>query len=136
MQPITVSTVVNADIDKVWRYWTEPAHIIQWAFAADDWEAPHAENDVREGGTFLTRMAAKDGSAGFDFTGTYTNVIPNELIEYTMSDGRNVSVVFEQTDEGIKIVETFDPETENDIEMQRGGWQAILENFKQHVENS
>lgn len=134
MNQITVSTIVSSDIDKVWKFWNEPEHIKQWAFASDAWECPYAENDVRTGGVFKTTMAAKDGSASFDIVGTYTNVVPNEIIEYSMGDGRKVKVVFEQTASGVKIIESFDPENENPEEMQRSGWQTILDNFKKHAE--
>jgi uncharacterized protein YndB with AHSA1/START domain len=134
MKPITVSTTVNAPIEKVWDYWTNPEHIMKWAFASDDWEAPAAENDLREGGRFKTTMAAKDKSASFDFTGTYDAIKQHALIEYTIDDKRRVKVTFEQTPEGVKVTETFDPESVNPEEMQRGGWQSILDNFKKHVE--
>jgi uncharacterized protein YndB with AHSA1/START domain len=121
----------------VWEYWNKPEHIVQWAFASDDWEAPAAENDLHVGGRFKTTMAAKDKSTSFDFTGTYTKVGEHEIIEYTMDDGRKVSVRFEITDDNhTKIIETFDPENENSEEMQRSGWQAILDNFKKHVEKN
>jgi uncharacterized protein YndB with AHSA1/START domain len=132
---ITVETIVNAPIEEVWKCWNEPEHIKGWAFASDDWEAPKAENDLRTGGTFVTTMAAKDGNVSFDLKGAYTEVKDNELIEYTMEDGRKVKIVFEQTPNGVKIVESFDPENENPEEMQRQGWQAILDNFKKHTEN-
>jgi len=132
---ITVQTVVNAPLEKVWKAWTEPEHIVQWAFAQDDWEAPSAENDVRTGGKFKTVMAAKDKSVSFDFTGTYTNVDGHEVIEYDMDDGRHVSIRFEEVPEGVKITETFEMENENSEEKQRSGWQAILENFKKHAES-
>ncbi len=132
--PITVKVTVNAPIEKVWVYWTAPEHITQWAFAADDWECPAAENEVRVGGKFKSVMAAKDGSTSFDFAGTYTNVIEHELIEYDMEDGRHVKVEFIQHDDGsVELIETFDPEQENTEELQRDGWQAILNNFKKHV---
>ncbi len=136
MPPITVETIVKAPLDKVWASWTEPQHIVGWAFASDDWEAPSAENDLRTDGRFKTNMAAKDKSVGFDFTGTYTKVKEKELIEYVMDgeDRRHVKVTFEETSEGIKVTETFDPENENSEELQRGGWQAILNNFKKYVE--
>ena len=134
LTPITVSITVNAPITKVWACWNEPEHITKWAFASDDWEAPVAENDVRTGGTFKTVMAAKDKSESFDFGGTYTAVTEHELIEYDMTDGRHVKVEFKETPEGVVIIETFDPEGENPDDMQRAGWQAILENFKKHVE--
>lgn len=131
--PITVQTVVDAPIEKVWEYWTAPGHITKWAFASDDWEAPAAENDVRAGGRFKTVMAAKDKSASFDFTGTYTAVKERERIEYDMDDGRHVKVEFVQLAEGVLVRETFDPESENPEEKQRGGWQAILDNFKKYA---
>lgn len=131
---ITVQTVVNAPLEKVWEYWNNPAHISGWAFASDDWEALSPKNDLRAGGKFKTTMAAKDGSESFDFEGTYTNVIENKLIEYTMSDGRKVKVEFSESPEGVKVTETFDPENENPEEVQRGGWQAILDNFRKYAE--
>lgn len=146
--PITVETTVKAPIEKVWEYWHSPDHIEKWAFASDDWEARDAENDVRVGGKFKTTMAAKDNSAKFDFTGVYTAVTDQKLIEYNMDDpdgdasqpngasGRHVKVEFIETPDGVKIIETFDPENENPVEMQRDGWQAILNNFKKHTESN
>lgn len=131
---ITVETMVNAPIEKVWRFWNEPAHIEEWAHASEDWVCPHAENDLRIGGRFLTRMESADGKQGFDFTGTYTEVEENSRIEYAMDDGRKVKVYFENYPEGVKVSETFDPENVNPLEMQRAGWQAILDNFKKCVE--
>lgn len=133
-QKITVQTVIKADLDKVWRYWTQPDHIVNWAFATDEWEAPESENDLRIGGKFKTVMAAKDKSSSFDFAGEYTNVEEHGLIEYVMDDDRQVRIEFNQVPEGIKIVQTFDAESENSIEQQKQGWQAILENFKKYVE--
>ena len=139
---ITVETTINAPMEKVWEYWNGPEHITKWAFASDDWEAPFAENDLRTGGKFKTTMAAKDKSASFDFNGIYTNVVPNSLIEYDMEKApneeksRHVKVEFKETPEGVKITETFDIEHENSEEMQRSGWQGILDNFKKHVENN
>ena len=129
--------MINAPVEKVWQCWTEPEHIKQWAFASDDWEAPFAENDVREGGRFKTKMAAKDGSAGFDFTGTYTAVTPNQFLSYIMDgeDKREVSVKFEGDASSAKVTEIFDIEHENSEEMQQNGWQSILKNFKKHVES-
>lgn len=135
-QPITIQTVVHAPMAKVWDYWNQPEHIMQWAFAADTWEAPSAENDLRVGGAFTTTMAAKDKSQSFDFTGVYTEVKEHALIEYDLSDGRHVKVEFVDTPEGVKITETFDPESQNTPEFQKSGWQAILDNFKKHVESS
>jgi uncharacterized protein YndB with AHSA1/START domain len=138
---ITISTIIHAPLSTVWDAWTKPAHITHWAFASADWEAPHAENDVRVGGRFLTRMAAKDKSAGFDFTGTYTVVKEHELIEYAMdkapheSESRQVMISFTEAQGGVKVTETFDPENQNPAEMQRAGWQAILNNFKKYAES-
>ena len=131
---ITVETTVKAPLSKVWEYWNKPEHIIHWAFASDDWEAPAAERDLRVGGNFKTTMAAKDKSASFDITGIYTVVKQNELIEYDMSDGRHVKEEFIGDPEGVRILVTFDPENENPVEMQRDGWQAISNNFKKYVE--
>jgi uncharacterized protein YndB with AHSA1/START domain len=132
---ITVETTVNAPVEKVWRSWSEPQHIKNWCAASEDWHAPKAENDLRTGGTFSTRMEAKDGSFGFDFGGVYDNVKKNELIEYTMGDGRKVRVTFSPSGDQTKIVETFDAESTNSVEMQRGGWQAILNNFRKYTES-
>jgi uncharacterized protein YndB with AHSA1/START domain len=131
---ITIETIVNAPIEKVWQYWNEPEHITKWAFASDDWEAPHAENDLKVGGTFKTVMSAKDKSQSFDFGGTYTAVNNHELIEYEIGDGRKVSTTFSPTSEGVKITQTFEIEGQNSEELQRNGWQAILDNFKKHTE--
>lgn len=136
MEKITIEATVTAPIEHVWEYWTEPRHVEAWAFAADDWEALDAENDLRSGGTFKTRMQAKDGSAGFDFTGTYTDVVEHEHIAYVMDDGRQVSVQFKKLPDGVHIIQTFDPEGENAPEMQRAGWQAILDNFKSYAEKN
>lgn len=135
MNTIQVTVEVKKDIKTVWNCWVEPSHITQWAFASDTWEAPYAENDVRSGGRFLTRMSAKDGSTSFDFSGTYTNVTPLQKIEYTMDDGRTASITFEVVGEDTtKIIETFEMEDLNSEELQRNGWQAILDNFKKHTE--
>jgi uncharacterized protein YndB with AHSA1/START domain len=133
---ITVEAMVNAPVEKVWEAWTDPMHIVQWAFASEDWEAPYADNDVRVDGTFKTTMAAKDGSASFDFEGKYTLVIQCDRIEYVMSDGRAVSIHFERIGDTTKITQTFDMENENPEEMQREGWQAILNNFKKYTEEN
>ncbi len=134
--PITINAHINAPISKVWKYWNEPEHITHWAFASEDWAAPRAENDLRVGGTFVTRMEAKDGTAGFDFGGTYTAVEENKLIEYTMDDGRQVKSEFKEVANGTEVTTWFEPENQNTIEMQRGGWQAILNNFKKYTENN
>lgn len=134
MQAITVSIHVDAPIEKVWEYWNTPKHIMQWSHASDDWHTPHAENDLRVGGKFRVGYAAKDGSESFDFIGTYTYIIEYEKIEYTIADGRNVMVLFIEEHGGTKITEVFDTEDINTVDEQREGWQAILENFKKHVE--
>lgn len=131
---ITIETVIKAPMPKVWAHWNKPEHIIGWAFASDDWEAPASENDLRMGGKFKTVMAAKDKSQSFDFTGVYTEIKEHKLIEYDMDDGRHVKIEFKQLPEGIKVIETFEPEHENPEEMQRSGWQAILNNFKKYTE--
>jgi len=133
---ITIEATVNAPVDKVWECWNNPNHITKWAFASPDWHAPKADNDLRVGGTFSTTMAAKDGSMSFDFGGTYTAIEQNKLIEYSIADGRKVKILFEAEGDKTKITETFDPESTNPIEMQKGGWQAILDNFKKHAEES
>lgn len=125
---------MRAPIEEVWTAFTDPEAIKVWNAASDDWHTTKAENDLRAGGTFFSRMEAKDGSAGFDFTGTYDEVIPHERIAYTMEDGRTVDVTFVSGQDGVHLIETFDPETENTPEMQRAGWQAILENFKKYTE--
>jgi uncharacterized protein YndB with AHSA1/START domain len=134
--PITVEATVKAPVEKVWMYYNEPERIKQWAFAMDTWQCPSAENDLREGGRFKTRMEAKDGSAGFDFGGTYQTVKENECIEYTMDDGREARVDFSATPEGTKVTVLFEAEEKNPRDMQASGWQAILNNFKKHVENN
>lgn len=134
--PITVQTTVNAPVEKVWRMWSEPEHITKWNSASEDWHTPRAENDLRIGGKFRSRMEAKDGSAGFDFGGTYDDVRENEHIAYTMSDGRTVKIAFTADGDKTRVAETFDPESENPRDMQQGGWQAILDNFKKYVEGS
>lgn len=131
---IRVETTINVPVEKVWKLWTEAEHITQWNNASDDWHTPIAENDLRTGGKFLSRMEAKDGSFGFDFGGTYDMVNLNEYIEYTLADSRKVKIVF--TNKGVvtHIIETFEAETENPVELQQKGWQAILDNFKKYAE--
>lgn len=131
---ITVQNTINASINKVWDFWTLPEHIKKWSFASPDWHTPYAENDLKEGGKFKSTMAAKDGSMSFDFEGEYTLVKPNEAIQYVMADGRKVEISFKETPNGVEVIEGFDPETQNPEEMQRGGWQAILDNFKSYAE--
>jgi len=131
---ITVQNIVKAPVEKVWKYWTEPGHITKWNNASDDWHTPRAENDLRVGGKFSARMEAKDGSFGFDFWGVYDKIKTNELIEYTLGDDRKVGIHFTANGDETKLVETFEAESENPIEMQQGGWQAILDNFKKYTE--
>ncbi len=132
---ITIETTVNAPIEKVWTMWNGPEHITKWATGSPDWHTPYAENDLRVGGKFLSRMSAKDGSASFDFVGTYDEVQLHKTIAYTMEDGRTAKITFTNAGKSVKIVETFEAETENTPELQRAGWQTILDNFKKHVES-
>lgn len=120
-QSITVQTTINAPINKVWKFWTLPEHIIHWNNASADWYTSRAENDLRVGGKFLSRMEAKDGSEGFDFEGVYETVKTNELIEYKIADGRKVRIDFMSNGNETKVVETFETETENSIQVQQGG---------------
>ncbi|MCP3740798.1 SRPBCC family protein [Rossellomorea sp. BNER] len=133
-ETITVETTVHAPVEKVWKYWTEPEHIKRWSNASDDWHAPVAENDLRVGGKFLTRMEAKDESFGFDFAGVYDDVRNHEFISYTMGDGRKVEITFVAQDSDTKVIEIFEAEDTNSIEMQKTGWQSILDNFKKYSE--
>ncbi len=142
MQKIKIETIINAPVAKVWEHWNSPESIKGWAFASDTWECPYAENDVKVGGRFLTRMSAKDGSASFDFTGTYTEVVPFEKITYIMdkadteAEHRECDIIFTDLGDGTtKIEEEFSPEEVNSEDIQRAGWSAILENFKKFVEN-
>lgn len=132
---ITIATNVLVPVEKVWAYWTEPEHITQWNNASEDWHTPRAENDLRPGGRFVSRMEAKDGSFGFDFSGTYDEVILLKSIIYTLDDDRKVQLTFTDQGQETHIVETFEAESENSIEMQRDGWQAILDNFKRYAES-
>ena len=131
---ITVETIINVPVEVVWQFWTDPEHITQWNYASDEWHSPHAQNNLNVGGKFLYRMEAKDGSFGFDFSGSYTVVVSNEQIKYTLDDGRKVQINFLSQEDATKITEIFEAETENAIEMQKNGWQSILDNFKKYVE--
>ena len=126
---------MKAAVDDVWEAWNNPADIQQWNTAQEDWHTPRSTVDLREGGKFMSRMEARDGSVGFDFEGTYTRVVPKREIAYRMSDDREVEVQFIERGDGVLVKETFDPETENTPELQRQGWQAILDNFARYVEN-
>lgn len=131
---ISVEALVKAPIEKVWNYWTEPKHITQWNNASDDWHTPKASNDLRVGGKFNATMAARDGSMSFDFEGVYTKVEKHKVIEYSIVDGRKVKITFTIEGDKVKVVETFEMENENPEEMQRAGWQSILNNFKKYTE--
>jgi len=131
---ITIETTIQAPVEKVWRLWTEPEHIVHWNYATEDWHTPWAKNDLRVGGQFTARMEARNGSMGFDFGGIYEAIVPNHYIEYVLGDGRMVKVTFTGNDRETKVVENFEAEDANSVEMQRSGWQSILDNFKQYTE--
>jgi uncharacterized protein YndB with AHSA1/START domain len=133
---ITVISMVGGEEGKVWAYWTDPDHIKNWNAASPDWHCPHAENDVRNGGRFKFTMAAKDGSASFDFTGEYTDVVYGNRISYVMDDGRKADTLLHFQSDKICVMTTFDAEGTNPHDLQRGGWQSILENFKKYVEEN
>lgn len=135
-QVITIETLIAAPIEQIWEYWTLPEHITQWYYASDDWHSPRAENDLRVGGKFLTRMEAKDGSFGFDFEGTYSLVENHKRIECILADDRTLKIDFIQEGNHCKVVEAFEAEETNPVELQQGGWQAILNNFKKHIETN
>lgn len=130
---ITVETTVAAPLEEVWRAYVTPEDIMQWNAASDDWHTTASVVDLRAGGAFSSRMEAKDGSVGFDFAGVYTRIVEHSLIEYAFGD-RMAQVEFNEGDGGVAVRVTFDAETENSIELQRAGWQAILNNFARHVE--
>lgn len=134
MTRITVSALVNKPVADVWNTWTDPKHIMQWNAATDDWHCPKAENDLRTGGKFSSTMAARDGSFSFDFEGVYDDVQPHKRIAYTMADGRTCEILFTEENGGTRVAESFDAESQNPVEMQRGGWQAILDRFKAYAE--
>lgn len=131
---ITIETIIKKPIDQVWAKWTLPKHIMEWNNASEDWYTPSAENDLRVGGAFNYRMAARDGSFSFDFSGIYDEVIVGRKIAYTLGDNRKVVTEFAEEDGCVKIVETFEAEETHSLEMQKSGWQAILDNFKRYAE--
>ena len=133
---ITIEAAINASAGKIWEFWTNPAHIIKWNNASDDWHTPRAENDLRTGGRFLIRMEARDKSSGFDFTGVYTDVKPLKQIDYTLDDTRKVRVSFISAGNVTFVRETFEAEQTNPVEIQKEGWQSILNNFKRYAEES
>jgi uncharacterized protein YndB with AHSA1/START domain len=132
---VTVEAIVNAPIEKVWTAWNNPEEVMKWNTASPDWHCPSATNELRVGGKFVYTMAAKDGSVSFDFEGNYTAIAEHDRIEYVLADGREIIVLFRSEGATTHITETFDAENENPVDMQRGGWQTILNNFKSHVEN-
>jgi uncharacterized protein YndB with AHSA1/START domain len=133
---ITIQATVSADRQKAWNYYTQPEHIVRWNFATDDWQCPTASNDMRVGGKYSARMEAKDGSFGFDFEATYNEIAEGEKFTYTMPDNRVVKVSFNEIGDKTEVIITFDAETENSLELQRNGWQAILDNFKNYTETN
>lgn len=135
-QKISVKTVVNAPVDKVWQYWTQPNHVTRWNYASPDWHSPSAKNDLRENGRFSYRMESKDGNHGFDFEGKYDRVDIHKQISYTMDDGRKADVLFQEDGNSTVVEEIFDADKSHSAEMQKSGWQAILDNFKRHVEGN
>jgi uncharacterized protein YndB with AHSA1/START domain len=133
---ITITATVNADVKKVWDYYTNPEHITKWNFADPSWQCPAASNDMRAGGKYSARMEAKDGSFGFDFEATYDEIVEGEKFTYTMPNGRQVTVVFNGNGNQTDVTVTFEPEEQNSLEMQKNGWQAILDNFKKYTETN
>jgi len=131
---ITVSAAINAPVEKVWDRYTAPDHITKWNFADPSWQCPWAKNDLKVGGKYAARMEAKDGSFGFEFEAIYDVVKLHEELTYTMGDGRKATTTFESNGNATQVETTFDAETENSVEMQQGGWQAILDNFKKYAE--
>lgn len=133
---IKISTIINSPISKIWDYYTNPEHIINWNNASEDWHTTKSENDLKVGGRFLSRMEAKDGSQGFDFEGEYTKIENQKCLNYIMDDGREVEITFDEINGKTNVIVVFDPEKENPIELQQHGWQAILDNFKRYVESN
>lgn len=132
---ITIEAHIQKPITLVWESYTQPKHIVNWNFASDDWQCPRAENDLKVGGRYKARMEAKDGSFGFDFEATYIEIIPEKIIKYKLDDNREVEIHFTSLTNGTMVQTIFDAESENPIEMQKQGWQAILNNFKRHTES-
>jgi uncharacterized protein YndB with AHSA1/START domain len=133
-EKITIQAIISADQQKAWNYYTQPEHITQWNFADPSWHCPYASNDLQVGGRYIARMEARDGSFGFDFDAVYTEITEDEQFTYEFG-GRLATVVFKETNGQTSVTITFDPETENSIELQRNGWQAILNNYKNYTEN-
>lgn len=133
---ITIQVVVAADRQKVWNCYTQPEHITKWNFATDTWHCPAASNDMRVGGKYLARMEAKDGSFAFDFEAVYNEIVDGEKFTYTMPDNREIQVSFEKMDDKTRVTVTFDPENVNPVDLQRDGWQSILDNFRRYAEGN
>ncbi len=131
---ITIETIINQPIDKVWNAYNNPEDIVKWNFATEDWHCPKAENELQVGGKLKSTMAAKDGSFQFEFEAKYDEIIPNKFIRYYIADGRKVEINFHEQDNLTKIMIQFDPENQNSVEMQQAGWHAILNNFKHYIE--
>lgn len=137
MSFIKIETIVLSPVSKVWELMNDPGHIKKWNFAHESWHCPKAENDFRIGGQLKTRMEARDKSFGFDFIGTYNEIIPHEKISYTLEDGRKVEILFEKASENTtKVIQAFEPEKTNPEQMQREGWNAILNNFRKYAESN
>ena len=134
MEPITVQNTIEASIENVWALWTDPVHVKNWNFASNDWHCPRANSDFVVGGEFHYIMAAKDGSVEFDFCGTFTKIIDQSAIQIFLEDGREMNLQFITEGQATKVIETFEPEEVNSLELQKQGWQAILNNFKAYVE--
>jgi uncharacterized protein YndB with AHSA1/START domain len=132
---ITIEATISVPLPVVWNLWTQPEHITKWNFASDDWQCPKASNDLRVGGKYSARMEAKDGSFGFEFEAVYDEVVEQKKLIYTMPDGRRVTTQFEKAGEKTQVTTEFDAETSHPVEMQKTGWQAILNNFKAYVES-
>lgn len=133
---IQIEAVISSSPSKVWTYWTEPKHITKWNFAVPEWCCPSASNDLKVGGKYAARMEAKDGSFGFDFEAIYDEVVPQKKLTYTMADGRKVTTTFEPQGDKTKVTTVFVAETQNPIEIQKNGWQSILNNFKKYTEEN
>ena len=131
---IEIESKINAELDRVWEYWTKPEHITKWNNASEDWLCPNAENDLKEGGKFKYRMESEDGKVGFDFAGTYKEVREKEKLTYELEDGRNAEVTFSEEDGNVRIKEILDTEDENPVDQQEQGWKSILQNFKAYTE--
>ena len=131
---IEIESKINAELDRVWEYWTKPEHITKWNNASEDWLCPNAENDLKEGGKFKYRMESQDGKVGFDFAGTYKEVREKEKLTYELEDGRNAEVTFSEEDGNVRIKEILDTEDENPVDQQEQGWKSILQNFKAYTE--